>query len=281
LLTHDLIGKSFGRLTVVEKTDKRYDRKVVWRCECSCGNKNFEVDTVRLNRGNTRSCGCLRVDSAGQYKKLNLTGRQFGRWLALEGDIKRKNKKRIFWRCVCDCGVERLVSTEDLMSGHSTSCGCSNGITRVRHGLSYHGLYCVWDGMRQRCCNPKCTAYLHYGGRGITVCAEWFNSFKTFYDWAVSNGYRKGLTIDRIDNNGNYEPVNCRWVTQKENNRNKRTNRNITIGGQTKTVVEWAELYGISYNVLRTRLRLGWYPFDAVTIKPGTIRNYEHKIIYE
>lgn len=96
--------------------------------------------------------------------------------------------------------------------------------------------------MKQRCCGYNAKSYKHYGGRGITVCEEWRNSFEAFYEWAMANGYSDSLTLDRIDVNGNYEPSNCRWATMKEQNNNKRNNRNITYKGETHTLAQWIEI---------------------------------------
>jgi hypothetical protein len=263
---NDLTGKVFGRITVIESTDKRYDRKVVWRCVCKCGKFCF-IGTSQLTSGNTKSCGCLRIEKAGQYKKLNLIGKRFGSWTAIEGDIKRKGGKRIFWKCICDCGTERLVSTEDLMSGHSKSCGCSIGIPRGSHGLSYDKLYKTWSGMVQRCENENSASWKYYGGKGVVVCKEWRLSFKCFWEWANNNGYEDGLTIDRLDNNGNYEPLNCRWVTIKENNRNKGCIKKLTINGDTKKLVEWCELFNVNPSTVYRRLKEGWTEIDAL-LKP-------------
>ena len=98
----------------------------------------------------------------------------------------------------------------------------------------------IWRGMKQRCQNPNCHSYKNYGGRGINICDEWLD-FENFYEWALSSGYQDELQIDRINNDGNYEPSNCRWVTPKENARNKRNNRYITIDGETRCISEWCE----------------------------------------
>ena len=123
-----------------------------------------------------------------------------------------------------------------------------------KHGLASHPLHAVWDRMKRRCYNPRYEHFERYGGRGITVCDEWRDDFKAFYDWAVSNGYENGLTLDRADNDGNYTPDNCRWVTQKEQSNNRASCRMITRDGITKTVTEWAESLGIKPATLYARL---------------------------
>lgn len=125
-------------------------------------------------------------------------------------------------------------------------------------------LYVAWCHMIERCYNPHSERYESYGGRGITVCAEWKNDFSSFRDWALANGYDKRLTLDRIDNNGNYEPTNCKWSTQKEQCNNRRSNRLLTYKGETKTMTQWAESIGMNVGTLKYRLRLGWSVQDAI-----------------
>ena len=127
-------------------------------------------------------------------------------------------------------------------------------------------LYDIWVNMKQRCFNQNDQAYQNYGGRGIAVCDEWKDDFQAFYDWSVSNGYQDGLSIDRINNDGNYSPENCRWTDRNVQNRNRRNNHKITYNGVTKTVVEWAEEKNIPYELLLNRLnKLGWSVERALT----------------
>ena len=125
----------------------------------------------------------------------------------------------------------------------------------------------IWGGIIRRCDNPNAEFYHRYGGRGITICDEW-RDFEVFYKWALNSGYKDDLTIDRIDNDGNYEPSNCRWATQLEQNNNTRKNHYITYNNETKTVSEWARIYDIHRCVLNNRLRRGWTFDDAVRKKP-------------
>jgi hypothetical protein len=129
---------------------------------------------------------------------------------------------------------------------------------RERHGMKNTKIYDVWANMKSRCFYQKDPCYKHYGGRGITICKEWNNSFLSFYNWAINNGYEQGLELDRIDNNGNYEPNNCHWVTHTQNGRNRRTNVLISYNGQTHCINEWAELLGINKSTLYYRFRRGW-----------------------
>lgn len=151
----------------------------------------------------------------------DLAGQKFGRLTVIEKSHP-KNKKT-FWLCECDCGNTTIVSGQDMKNGRIKSCGC---IRKERgnhfiHGDSHKRLHNIWSLMFQRCYNPKASGYKNYGGRGISICDEW-RKYPVFKDWALANGYADDLTIDRIDNDGNYEPSNCKWSTYKEQAQNKR-----------------------------------------------------------
>jgi hypothetical protein len=145
-------------------------------------------------------------------------------------------------------------------------------------GKSYSRLYGIWNGIIFRCSNPKFIQFANYGGRGITVCNEWAESFASFREWAQGNGYDDKLQIDRIDNDGNYEPSNCRWVTGKQNCRNRSNNRLVTAFGETKSVMEWVDdpRCIVTFNQLHDRLRRGWSHVAAIT---APTRNYPRKEI--
>ena len=132
------------------------------------------------------------------------------------------------------------------------------------HGQRYTRLYRVWGGIKKRCFNPSHPYYTHYGGRGITVCEEWKDSFEAFEMWALENGYAEHLTIDRIDNNGNYCPENCRFVTQTEQIRNRSISRKATINGETKSLMEWANEHGLLYQTVYRRYRRGLTGNDLI-----------------
>jgi len=135
------------------------------------------------------------------------------------------------------------------------------------HGLSKTRLYNIWTDMKRRCYNPKNKRFECYGGKGVCVCEEWKTNFIEFYKWSTNNGYADNLSIDRIDVNGNYEPGNCRWVTQKIQQRNTTRNHFLTVNGETKTIAEWAEITGIHPDVIKDRLtKLHWSEEEAVTI---------------
>lgn len=194
-------------------------------------------------------------------KPIDLTGQQLGRLTVIEraGSDKRRNA---LWVCQCECGDKVIARACDLKSGHTTSCGCFKRerqlASATKHGGKKTRLYHIWEGMKSRCLNRAERSYKDYGGRGITVCEEWAQSFGAFRDWALANGYRDDLTIDRIDNDGNYCPENCHWATKKEQGNNRRSNRKITHNGETHTLTQWAELIGIKRETLSQRLRNGW-----------------------
>lgn len=144
--------------------------------------------------------------------------------------------------------------------------------------MSKSKLFSIWHGMCERCNNPKHSSYEKYGGRGIKICDEWLNS-KDFFKWALSNGYKEGLTIDRIDVNGNYEPSNCRWVDWITQANNTSRNHYLTINGETKTVAQWARLNNIPYHHVYRRVEIGWTVEKAVTtpIKQNMTATYKGK----
>lgn len=128
-------------------------------------------------------------------------------------------------------------------------------------------LYRIWQAMKRRCYNPKHKQYKDYGGRGIIICDEWLNEFSTFYEWSMANGYKEGLTIDRIEGNGNYEPTNCRWATVKEQANNRRSNHLVTYKEKTQTIAQWATETNVSAAVIAIRLKRGWSIEHALEIK--------------
>ena len=193
-------------------------------------------------------------------KLIDLTGQRFGRLTVVCRVENGPAGSR--WLCKCDCGGETTAYGSDLRSGHSSSCGCLrkerilNSITK--HGCRHTTLYHRWLDMKNRCYNPKASRYERYGGRGITVCNGWRNSFEAFRDWALANGYSDDLSIDRTDPNGNYCPENCRWVSMKVQAKNKSNTITVQHNGNLVTLPELAELTGIGYATLLWRYKKGY-----------------------
>lgn len=164
-------------------------------------------------------------------KLIDLTDQKYGRLTVIRrGETVNK---RTMWVCSCECGRETVVEAHNLKTGHTSSCGCvqreKTSKANMTHGMRKTRLYRIWVCMRNRCYQRSYHAFEHYGGRGIEVCDEWLSDFKTFYDWAMTHGYREDLSIDRIDSNGNYCPENCRWATMAEQNKNKRAKNGYRV----------------------------------------------------
>lgn len=157
-------------------------------------------------------------------KRLALDGMTFGRLSVIDCDGSGPDGA-IWWKCACECGTTKSFRGADLKRNFVQSCGCWNSQRTTEknttHGGSHTRVYRIWQAMRDRTGNPKASRYAYYGGRGISVCREW-QQFEPFREWALSNGYAANLSIDRIDNDGNYEPYNCRWATQQTQVRNRR-----------------------------------------------------------
>ena len=191
-------------------------------------------------------------------KVHDLTGQKFG-LLTVIG-LAETDTRKTYWVCKCDCGNMKTVRSDSLLCGAIKSCGCIkrkqdevNLTKNHRHKMSGTRIYSEWQGMKGRCYNKGNARYADWGGRGIEVCEQWRNSFESFYTWAMANGYQDNLTIDRIDNNGNYCPENCRWVGQQEQCRNRRSNINLTIGNSTRTLMEWCEIFQVDYANVNAR----------------------------
>ena len=189
----------------------------------------------------------------------NLVGQRFGKLLVLERDITIKSRKS-HWICMCECGNKKTVRGDSL--GKIRSCGCIkkeqdkiNLTKHHSHKLSKTRIYHIFQGMKTRCYNPNNKRYDRYGGRGIVVCDQWKDDPKSFFDWAFNNGYQEHLTIDRVDNNGNYEPRNCQWSDSKTQSRNRSTNVVVDYQGEKITLMELSESISIPYSVLYTRYK--------------------------
>jgi len=204
-------------------------------------------------------------DEEHKKAKEDYTGQKFNKLTVVEF-VERK-KGYMYWLFACDCGGTRVARIDHVRSGDTKSCGCLINTDKITHGETDSRLYSIYGHMKARCLNKKDKAYVRYGGRGITICDEWCNNFIVFRDWALANGYSDELTIDRQDNNGNYEPSNCRWATNIEQSNNRRSNRLITYKGTTLNVAQWAEKQGISRAALYARLRRGMPIGRALTLE--------------
>ena len=241
-------GERFGRLTCLRPADEKYK----WVVKCDCGNVKT-VSMFSMERGSTLSCGCLRGEEVAERntrRRKSLTGQRFGRLVVVK-NVEPDKYGASRYLCRCDCGNQTIVGISKLRSGDTWSCGCA----KYKHGdckrSGHDPLYIVWSRMKSRCFNPNEKEYKNYGGRGISICDEWKNDYTSFRNWAKSNGYKHGLEIDRIDNNQGYCPDNCRWVTTKENCRNKSNNRNLTALGKTQCMSAWAEEIGLTPGAIR------------------------------
>jgi hypothetical protein len=201
----------------------------------------------------------------------DLTGKKFNRLTVTGFSHKDKHGKR-YWYCKCDCGGKSVVEGYKLDTGKTKSCGCYNKEnlhkSKLKHGDNIRGLrkrlYVIWMNMLQRCNNEKSTSYQRYGKRGIRVCYEW-HDYSAFRDWALSHGYNEKLTIDRIDNKGDYTPSNCRWVTPLEQSRNIKTNLIFEYEGKSMCLSEWCELLGLKYSRILYRVTHGYSFREAIT----------------
>lgn len=182
------------------------------------------------------------------------------------------------WFCACDCGNTVTVYQQHLRRGDTKSCGCyrSENSTKIHttHGETKTRLYKTWDIMRQRCFNPNDHAYRHYGARGISICEEW-NDFLVFKQWALENGYRDDLTIDRIDVYGNYEPSNCRWADLNTQANNKTTSHYLEYNGKKQTIAQWAKEMNIPIGTLHKRITKFNWDIESALTKP--IRKHIYK----
>jgi hypothetical protein len=189
----------------------------------------------------------------------DLTGQKFGKWTVVRWDSKKYAQQ--FWLCVCDCGTEKVVVGDSLKKGLSKSCGCAGKDWCRTHGMEGTPTYTVWAGMIQRCHNPNARSYKHYGNRGIKVCDAWRNSFTEFFN--DMGAKPDGLSLDRINNDGDYEPSNCRWATGSQQKRNRRTTTFLTYQGKTQSVSDWAESIGLPRKILERRVRDKW-PLERI-----------------
>ena len=200
-------------------------------------------------------------------KLIDITGQRFGRLLVVER--AESLPRGAAWMCKCDCGAYIKVAASKLRNAHTRSCGClvtdTIGSLNKTYGMSKSRLHYIWGNMKSRCYNPNNAHYVDYGGRGITICDVWRNDFTAFVDWAYGSGYAADLSIDRVNNDGNYEPGNCRWATAKEQANNRRSSKLHLFRGEEKSISEWGRIYGQNAHTVLYRIRHGWSLEDALT----------------
>jgi hypothetical protein len=260
----DLTGQRFGRLTVLSFSEARCRGKekhprAYWLCLCDCG-KQKVLCAQDLRQRATKSCGCLKLQHARELGRVNggkrprtdIVGQQFGRLTVIS--FSNYPNKRPHWLCECDCGNQKIVTGLNLKSGHTRSCGClhtenSNRQALARrgipasnrtHGKSRTAAYRSWASMTQRCENPKRPGWEDYGGRGIKVCERWRRSFSDYEEdlLRILGPKPPGMSLDRIENDGDYEPSNVRWATQKEQVANQRKRKRIDAFTEAELIAE-------------------------------------------
>lgn len=219
-------------------------------------------------------------------RKTDLTGRRFGRLLVLgEGESVRDSEGslRLRWQCRCDCGNTVSANGKLLVNGHTQSCGClfaelrSQGNTT--HGMAGTPTYRTWQHMIERCTDPKDRGFANYGGRGITVCDRWLESFENFL--ADMGEKPPGLSIERSKNDEGYEPGNCKWATAAEQSRNKRTNRPLTFAGRTQLLTDWANEVRLPVPTLHWRIERGWTIEAALTTPVRSTTRSRARLVME
>lgn len=216
--------------------------------------------------------------------RIDLVGKKFGRLRVIRYVDTQKKSAR--WECLCKCGTKTVVGTGSLRSGNTRSCGCliaetaeklgkagywKAAVEKIRvHGDAYTKprLYRIWMNMNHRCSNPNSPIWKWYGGKGVRVCRLWKSDYPAFKKWALGNGYRDTLSLDRINGSGNYEPRNCRWCDRKTQARNSSKNVNITWRGETMCIAAWAERTGIKADRISYRFRKGWSVERMLTVPP-------------
>jgi hypothetical protein len=256
-----LIGQRHGKLVGI-KPGGVVGGKTSIVCLCDCGTEKAVV-AGKFRSGVLRSCGCARHS----IKVSDMLGKKFGLLtvIAREGSRKAGSGVTAMWRCRCNCGAELVRSGGAIrQGGGGNSCGCTAGDKHRRHGMKETKVYRAWQNMKKRCFSKTSPDYHRYGGRGITVCERWRDSFENFLA-DMGQPPSPAHTLDRKENNGNYEPSNCRWVVRKIQNRNKRTTRLLTYGGKTQCLVDWANELGINPSSLSSRLEDGWPIEKALT----------------
>lgn len=221
-------------------------------------------------------------------KMKNISGQRFGKLIAIKPTGDKKNNNYL-WLCKCDCGKTIITKSANLTCGGTQSCGCLRAENIIKHGGTYERLYKVYMSIKGRCYNKNSPHYKNYGGRGIKMCDEWLGrniGYYNFRKWAMANGYNelapKGqCTIDRIDVNGNYEPSNCKWVGQKEQQNNRRNNRKVEYNGEIKNLNEWCSILKYKDNSVSCLLDKGYTLEEIVDFRENHTLSKSQKEYYK
>lgn len=275
----DLTGMTFGRLRVLRRAQNSRSGKVQWEVQCSCPDKTiFVVPSLRLINGETKSCGCFRKEFLSETKTKDLTGMTFGRLKVIRrvengAPIKNHPGGSVRYECECSCPnhTRVIVLTGSLLSGKTKSCGCfrKEKVSELKKKWTTQeeqDIASRFDDMKKRCYNANSEHYNEYGGRGIYICDEWLHDRSKFVSWAKDNGFKKELTIDRVDNDGPYAPWNCRFVDMQTQCNNRRSNNVVEIDGTRHTLTEWARLCGHNYSYMKYWLDKGYEMFKDIVL---------------
>lgn len=258
----DLSGNKYQHLNIVRFLERK-DRKSLYLCRCDCG-KEVILSSQAFKDKKQMSCGCQTWKNT---RKIDMAGKRFNKLLVLEEFGKRR--KEILWDCLCDCGNHRQATGYDLSSGKTISClKCSKervSTSNITHNMTGTKIYHIYWDMRMRCYNDKVESYSYCGAKGTIVCDEWMgkNGFVEFLIWSNDNGYVEGLSIDRIDNNKNYSPDNCRWTTMKIQQNNRKNNKIFSVDGIEDTMSNWSEKLHIPYHQLQRLDNVYMYTYNG------------------
>lgn len=259
---NDLVGKKIGKLKIMKRLPMKKSY-VEYECLCDCGNTIIKAHSNLVSTVGEKCCSNCKTP-----KVEDISGKRFGRLTAIKYIGKSKGKQTL-WECKCDCGNIAIVHHQNLKSGHTSSCGCYNSEVaserEKEHGQSGTRLYNIWHDMIYRCYNGNHRSYKDYGGKGIIVCNEWKDDFEAFRNWAIENGYKENLSIDRIDSDKNYCPENCRWATDIQQANNTSRNLIFTVDGYTDTLANLCRKYNIPYTLAHSRIYRNWDIKKALT----------------